>query len=85
MNLRPLQDRVIIERVESQSKTAGGFIIPDTAQQKAHEGSVLAIGKDVKDVAVGDKILLNKWAGAEIKHEGKELLIVKESDIIAIV
>ncbi len=83
--LKPLQDRVIIERVEAESKTAGGIIIADTMKKKLPEGIILAIGKDVKDVSVGDKVLLAQWSGAEVKFEDKDLLVIKESDILAII
>lgn len=94
MNIRPLHDRVLIERVEAQAKTAGGIIIPDTAKEKPAEGKVVAVGKGgrdesgkivVPDVKVGDKVLFAKWGGAEVKVDGKELIILKESDILAVV
>jgi len=94
MKIRPLHDRVLVERVEAEAKTAGGIIIPDTAKEKPAEGKVVAVGSGVRDesgklvaldVKVGDKILFTKWGGTEVKVDGKELLIVKESDILAIV
>jgi len=94
MNIRPLHDRVLIERVEAQAKTAGGIIIPDTAKEKPAEGKIVAVGKGGRDdsgkvialdVKVGDKVLFAKWGGAEVKIDGKELIILKESDILAVV
>jgi chaperonin GroES len=94
MKIRPLHDRVLVERVEAEAKTAGGIIIPDTAKEKPAEGRVVAVGSGVRDesgklvaldVKVGDKILFTKWGGTEVKVDGKELLIVKESDILAVV
>ena len=95
MNLRPLQDRLIVERIEEESKTAGGIIIPDTVtKEKPQEGKVVAAGKgkvteDGKvipmDVKVGDKVLFAKYSGTEIKLEGRKLLIMRESDLLAIV
>jgi chaperonin GroES len=94
MNVRPLHDRVLVERVEQEQKTASGIIIPDTAQEKPMEGKVVAVGKGSRsengsvqplDVKVGDKILFTKWGGTEIKIKGREYLIMKESDILAIV
>ncbi len=94
MNIRPLHDRVLIERIEAQAKTAGGIIIPDTAKEKPSEGKVVAVGKGGRDdsgkvialdVKVGDKVLFAKWGGAEVKIDGKELIILKESDILAVV
>ncbi len=94
MNIRPLHDRVLIERVEAQAKTAGGIIIPDTAKEKPAEGNVVAVGKGGRDeagklvaldVKVGDKVLFAKWGGTEVKVEGKELIILKESDILAVI
>jgi len=94
MNVRPLHDRVLVERVEQEHKTASGIIIPDTAQEKPVEGKVVAVGKGGKDeqgkvhpldVKVGDKIIFAKWGGTEIKIHGKDYLIMKESDILAIV
>jgi chaperonin GroES len=94
MEVRPLHDRVLVERLEQEQKTASGIIIPDTAQEKPMQGKVVAVGKgniDEKgqvrplDVKVGDKIIFAKWGGTEIKLDGKEYLIMKESDILAIV
>jgi len=94
MNIRPLHDRVLIERVEAQAKTAGGIIIPDTAKEKPAEGKVVAVGKGSRDeagkfvaldVKAGDKVLFAKWGGTEVKVDGKELIILKESDILAVV
>ena len=94
MPIRPLHDRVLVKRLESVNKTAGGIIIPDSAQEKPQEGEVIAVGLGTKqkdgtttplDVKKGDKVLLDKWGGKEIKVDGEELLIVQESDILAIV
>ena len=91
---RPLHDRVVVRRVESEEKTKGGIIIPDTAKEKPSEGKVIAIGSGVRgedgklvplDVKKGDKIIFGKWSGTEVKIEGEELLIMKESDIMGIV
>ena len=91
---RPLHDRVVVRRVESEEKTAGGIIIPDTAQEKPQEGEVVAVGSGAKsedgkvvplDVKAGDRILFGKWSGTEVKIDGKDLLIMKESDILGIV
>jgi chaperonin GroES len=94
MGFRPLHDRVLVERVEAEEKTAGGIIIPDTAKEKPQEGKVVAVGSGTKgedgkvtplDVQAGDKILFGKWSGTEVKLDGKDLLIMKESDILGIV
>ena len=94
MNLKPLHDRVLVERVNSEDKTKGGIIIPDTAQEKHMEGKVLAVGGGARnengqivalDVKKGDRILFGKWSGTEVKIDGKELLIMKESDIMGII
>ena len=94
MNFRPLHDRVLVRRVEAEEKTAGGIIIPDTAKEKPQEGQVVAVGSGTKsedgkitplDVKAGDKILFGKWSGTEVKLDGKDLLIMKESDILGIV
>ena len=94
MNLKPLHDRVLVERVDSEDKTKGGIIIPDTAQEKPMEGKVLAVGGGARnengqivalDVKKGDRILFGKWSGTEVKIDGKELLIMKESDIMGII
>ena len=93
MDFRPLHDRVLVRRLESEEKTAGGIIIPDTAQEKPQEGKVVAVGKGSKtedgklipmDVKVGDKVLFGKWSGTEVKIDGKEYSIMKESDIMGI-
>jgi len=94
MKFRPLHDRVLVERVEQEEKTKGGIIIPDTAQEKPMEGKVLAVGAGQKsddgkvtplDVKKGDKILFGKWSGSEVKVDGKDLLIMKESDILGVI
>ena len=94
MNIRPLHDRVLVERVEAQAKTAGGIIIPDTAKEKPAEGKIIAAGNGTRDesgklialdVKVGDKVLFAKWGGTEVKIDGKDLIIIKESDILAVV
>jgi chaperonin GroES len=94
MKFRPLHDRVLVERVEAEEKTAGGIIIPDTAKEKPQEGKVVAVGTGTKsedgkvtplDVKAGDTILFGKWSGTEVKVDGKDLLIMKESDILGIV
>ena len=94
MNFRPLHDRVLVRRVESDVKTAGGIIIPDTAQEKPMEGEVISVGSGQKaedgtvtalDVKAGDRILFGKWSGTEIKLDGEDLLIMKESDILGII
>ena len=93
MKFKPLHDRVLIEVLDSNEKTAGGIIIPDTAQEKPQEGKVIAIGGGAKtedgkiipmDVKVGDKVLFGKWSGTEVKIDGKEFSIMKESDIMGI-
>jgi chaperonin GroES len=94
MNFRPLHDRVLVRRVEAEEKTAGGIIIPDTAKEKPQEGEVVAAGTGLKnedgkitplDVKAGDRILFGKWSGTEVKVNGEDLLIMKESDILGIV
>ena len=94
MNFKPLHDRVLVRRVESDQKTAGGIIIPDTAQEKPMEGEVLEIGSGARDeigklipldVKKGDKILFGKWSGTEVKMNGADYLIMKESDIMGII
>ena len=94
MKFRPLHDRVLVERVEQEEKTAGGIILPDAAQEKPMEGKVIAAGGGAKaedgkvtplDVKKGDLILFGKWSGTEIKVDGKDLLIMKESDILGII
>jgi chaperonin GroES len=94
MNFRPLHDRVLVRRVEAEEKTAGGIIIPDTAKEKPQEGEVVAAGTGSRgedgaitplDVKAGDKILFGKWSGTEVRLDGEDLLIMKESDILGIV
>ena len=94
MKIRPLQDRVIVKRLEEEEKTKGGIIIPDSAKEKPQEGKVIAVGKGKKtedgkvippDVKVGDKILFGKYSGSEVKIEGEEHLIMKEEDILGII
>ena len=94
MALRPLQDRILLRRIDAEAKTSGGIIIPDTAQEKPMQGEVLAVGPGVRnergeimalDVAVGDRVLFGKWSGSEVRVGGEELLIVKESDLMGVV
>ena len=94
MNFKPLHDRVLVRRVESDQKTAGGIIIPDTAQEKPMEGEVLEVGSGARDevgklvpldVKKGDKILFGKWSGTEVKMNGEDYLIMKESDIMGVI
>ncbi|HZF43130.1 MAG TPA: co-chaperone GroES [Sphingomonadaceae bacterium] len=94
MNFRPLHDRVLVRRIEADEKTAGGIIIPDTAKEKPQEGEVVAAGTGARneagtvqplEVKAGDKILFGKWSGTEVKVDGEELIIMKESDILGIV
>mgnify|MGYP000521052523 FL=1 len=94
MKFRPLHDRVLVESLESEEKTAGGIIIPDTAKEKPQEGKVVAVGPGAKsedgkitpmDVKVGDQILFGKWSGTEVKIDGKEYSIMKESDIMGVI
>jgi len=94
MKFRPLHDRVAVRRLEAEEKTAGGIIIPDTAKEKPHQGEVIAVGSGARsedgkitplDVKVGDKILFGKWSGTEVKIDGEDLLIMKESDIMGII
>ena len=94
MNLKPLHDRVLVERVEQEDRTKGGIIIPDTAQEKPMEGKVISVGGGARnengkvvalDVKKGDRILFGKWSGTEVKIDGKELLIMKESAIMGII
>ena len=93
MSFRPLGDRVLVKRVEEEAKTKGGIIIPDTAKEKPQEGEVIAVGPGARDeagkvqpldVKTGDRILFGKWSGAEVKLEGQDLLIMKESDILGV-
>ncbi|MFL5010003.1 co-chaperone GroES [Rhizobium sp.] len=94
MSFRPLHDRILVRRVDSQEKTKGGIIIPDTAKEKPQEGEVIAVGPGARneagqiqslDVKVGDRILFGKWSGTEIKINGEDLLIMKESDVMGII
>ena len=94
MSFRPLHDRVVVRRVDSDEKTAGGIIIPDTAQEKPSEGEVVAVGTGARaedgsvtpmDVKAGDRVLFGKWSGTEVTIDGEELLIMKESDIMGVI
>jgi len=94
MGLKPLHDRVLVRRIEEEGRTAGGIIIPDTAKEKPMEGEILAIGSGSRnekgnliplDVKIGDSVLFGKWSGTEVKIGGEELMIMKESDIMAII
>jgi len=94
MKFRPLHDRVVVRRVESEERTAGGIIIPDTAKEKPQEGEVVAVGPGGRDesgklipldVKAGDRILFGKWSGTEVKIDGTEYLIMKESDVMGII
>ena len=94
MKFRPLHDRVVVRRLEAEEKTAGGIIIPDTAKEKPMEGEVIAVGAGARDeagklvpldVKAGDRILFGKWSGTEVKLDGEELLIMKESDVMGII
>ena len=94
MKIRPLQDRVIVKRVQEEEKTKGGIIIPDTAKEKPMEGEIVAVGPGARDekgalvpldVKKGDRILFGKWSGTEIKLDGEDLLIMKESDIMGVI
>jgi len=94
MNFRPLHDRVVVRRIEADEKTAGGIIIPDTAKEKPSQGEVVAVGPGGRDEAgklipidiqPGDRVLFGKWSGTEVKIDGEDLLIMKESDILGIV
>ena len=93
MKFRPLHDRVVVKRIEEQAKTTGGIIIPDTAKEKPQQGEVIAVGPGARDeagkvaaleVKVGDRVLFGKWSGSEVKLDGEELLIMKESDILGV-
>ena len=93
-NFRPLHDRVVVRRVESEEKTKGGIIIPDTAKEKPQEGEIVAVGSGAcdeagkvvaLDVKVGDRVLFGKWSGTEVKLNGEDLLIMKEADIMGII
>ncbi|WP_044562586.1 co-chaperone GroES [Azospirillum sp. B4] len=94
MKFRPLHDRVVVRRVESEQKTAGGIIIPDTVKEKPQEGEVVAVGPGARDeqgklialdVKAGDRVLFGKWSGTEVKIDGADYLIMKESDILGVV
>ena len=94
MSFRPLHDRVLIRRVEAEEKTAGGILIPDTAQEKPMEGEIVAVGPGARgedgkiqplDVKAGDRVLFGKWSGTEIKLEGEDLIIMKKSDLMGII
>ena len=93
MKFRPLHDRVVVKRIDAEEKTAGGIIIPDTAKEKPMQGEVIAVGSGARgedgkvvalDVKVGDRVLFGKWSGTEVKIDGEDLLIMKESDIIGV-
>jgi chaperonin GroES len=93
MKLRPLQDRVLVRRIEPEAKTAGGIFIPDTAQEKPTEGEVVAVGPGARDenskvqpleVKSGDRVLFGKWSGTEVKLDGEDLMIMKEADIMGV-
>ena len=93
MKFRPLHDRVVVKRVEEDTRTAGGIIIPDTAKEKPQQGEVIAVGPGARDeqgkvnaldVKVGDRVLFGKWSGTEVKIDGQDLLIMKESDIMGV-
>ncbi|MGV2108332.1 co-chaperone GroES [Agrobacterium vitis] len=93
-NFRPLHDRVVVKRVESEEKTKGGIIIPDTAKEKPAEGEIIAVGPGIRDdkgalvaldVKVGDRVLFGKWSGTEVKLDGVDLLIMKEADIMGVI
>jgi chaperonin GroES len=94
MKFRPLHDRVVVRRLKQEEKTAGGIIIPDTAQEKPQEGEVVAVGPGARDddgrihppeVKAGDRVLFGKWSGTEVKLDGEELLIMKESDLMGVI
>jgi chaperonin GroES len=94
MHFRPLHDRVVVRRIDAEEKTAGGIIIPDTAKEKPQEGEIIAAGPGARnehgqlvplDVKAGDRVLFGKWSGTEVKIDGKDLLIMKESDLLGIV
>jgi chaperonin GroES len=94
MHFRPLHDRVVVRRIDAEQKTAGGIIIPDTAKEKPQEGEIVAAGPGARnekgelvplDVKAGDRILFGKWSGTEVKLDGEELLIMKESDILGVI
>jgi chaperonin GroES len=94
MAFRPLHDRILVRRIEAEEKTAGGIIIPDTAKEKPQEGEIIAVGPGARDesgkpvpldVKAGDRILFGKWSGTEIKLNGEDLLIMKESDVMGVI
>jgi chaperonin GroES len=94
MKFRPLHDRVVVRRIESEAKSAGGIIIPDTAKEKPQEGEIIAVGPGARDeagklvpldVKAGDRILFGKWSGTEVKIDGEDLLIMKESDVMGVI
>ncbi|MAW88230.1 MAG: co-chaperone GroES [Phyllobacteriaceae bacterium] len=94
MTFRPLHDRILVRRIEAEDKSAGGIIIPDTAKEKPSEGEVIAVGPGARDetgklveldVKVGDRILFGKWSGTEVKIDGEDLLIMKESDVMGVI
>jgi chaperonin GroES len=94
MKFRPLHDRVLVKRIDAEEKTVGGIIIPDTAKEKPQEGEVVAVGPGGRDdsgklipldVKLGDRVLFGKWSGTEVKIDGEELLIMKESDIMGVI
>ena len=94
MALRPLHDRVVVKRIDAEQKTAGGIIIPDTAKEKPQEGEIVAVGPGARDeqgklvaldVKVGNRVLFGKWSGTEVKIDGQDLLIMKESDILGVI
>ena len=94
MKFRPLHDRIVVKRITAEEKTAGGIIIPDTAKEKPMEGEVIAVGAGARneqgaivelDVKAGDRVLFGKWSGTEVKLDGEELLIMKESDVMGII
>ncbi len=94
MNFRPLHDRVVVRRIDAEEKTKGGIIIPDTAKEKPQEGEVIAVGPGARDetgkiqpldVKAGDRVLFGKWSGTEVRIDGEDLLIMKESDIMGVI
>ena len=94
MNVKPLHDRIVVSRVDAEEKTAGGIIIPDTAKEKPQEGQIIAVGPGKRDengnltppdVKAGDRVLFAKWAGTELKLDGKEYMIMKEDDILGVI
>ena len=94
MHFRPLHDRVVVRRIESEEKTAGGIIIPDTAKEKPQEGEIVAVGPGARgedgklhplDVKAGDRVLFGKWSGTEVKIDGQDYLIMKESDVMGVI